>query len=144
MSSTGPFLYPSVTSLPTHKVEPSSEGLGQAKKNKPGEFDQVFDQVVKNAGNPSLDLNQMREPLKFSAHAMQRLSQRNIKLEPKLMNKVVDAVNKAGTKGLRDTLVLTPDAALIVNIKNRTVVTAMDRDSLNGNVFTNIDGAVIV
>jgi len=40
--------------------------------------------------------------------------------------------------------VLTQDAALIVNVRNRTVITALDRSSANGNVFTNIDGAVVV
>jgi flagellar operon protein len=60
------------------------------------------------------------------------------------MAKVNDAIDTADAKGVEDTLVLTRDAALIVSVKNRTVVTAMDRNSLNGNVFTNIDGAVIV
>jgi flagellar operon protein len=36
------------------------------------------------------------------------------------------------------------DAALVVSIKNRTVVTAMDRNQMQGNVFTNIDSAVII
>jgi flagellar operon protein len=57
---------------------------------------------------------------------------------------VNDALDKAAAKGVEDTLVLTPEAALIVSVKNRTVITAMDRSNLNGNVFTNIDGAVIV
>ena len=34
--------------------------------------------------------------------------------------------------------------AFIVNIKNNTVITAMDQDTNDSNVFTNIDGAVIV
>ena len=58
------------------------------------------------------------------------------------MAKLNDAIDKADAKGVQDTLVLTKDAALIVNVKNRTVVTAMDKNNLNGNVFTNIDGAV--
>jgi flagellar operon protein len=60
------------------------------------------------------------------------------------MMKVSDAVDKADAKGVEDTLVLTKDAALIVSVKNRTIITAMDRNQLTGNVFTNIDGAVIV
>jgi flagellar operon protein len=35
-------------------------------------------------------------------------------------------------------------AALVVSIKNRTVITAVDPGSLKDNVFTNIDSAVIV
>ena len=61
-----------------------------------------------------------------------------------MMAKVNDAVDKADAKGLDDALVLTKDAALIVSVRNRTVITAIDNNSLSGNVFTNIDGAVIV
>jgi flagellar operon protein len=55
-----------------------------------------------------------------------------------------DAITKADAKGVQDTLVLTDKAALIVSVPNRTVITAMDRAQLDGNVFTNIDGAVII
>ena len=34
--------------------------------------------------------------------------------------------------------------AFIVNIPNRTVVTALDQTETNSNIFTNIDGAVII
>ena len=57
---------------------------------------------------------------------------------------VNEAIDKADANGIDDTLVLTKDAALIVNVKNRTVITAMDRAQMTGNVFTNIDGAVII
>lgn len=84
------------------------------------------------------------EPLKFSAHASSRLQSRNLTLGTEQMRKLNEAVDKAAAKGLDDTLILTKDAAFIVNVANRTVVTAMDRNSLDGNVFTNIDGAVII
>lgn len=84
------------------------------------------------------------EPLRFSAHAHARLQSRNLQLSTEQMRKLNEAVDKAAAKGLDDTLILTKDAAFIVNVANRTVVTAMDRNSLDGNVFTNIDGAVIV
>ncbi|OFZ01833.1 MAG: hypothetical protein A2070_05690 [Bdellovibrionales bacterium GWC1_52_8] len=86
----------------------------------------------------------MQQPLKFSAHASQRLKDRKITLDAATMSRVSEAVTRAEAKGLDDTLVLTNDAALIVSARNRTVITAMDRASLAGNVFTNIDGAVIV
>ncbi|MBI3558119.1 MAG: hypothetical protein HY074_17785, partial [Deltaproteobacteria bacterium] len=84
------------------------------------------------------------EPLKFSAHASARLQSRKLEMGPDQMRKLNDAIDKAAAKGLDDTLILTKDAAFIVSVKNRTVVTAMDRASLDGNVFTNIDGAVII
>jgi len=100
--------------------------------------------VLDRTGGLTKDLGAIKQPLKFSAHASQRLSERKIQLDSATMSKVTDAVDKAEAKGIEDTLVLTNDAALIVNVKNRTVITAMDKQSLNGNVFTNIDGAVIV
>ena len=40
-------------------------------------------------------------------------------------------------------LVLFPDAEFIVNIPNRTVVTAMDGENIRENIFTNIDSTVL-
>lgn len=84
------------------------------------------------------------EPLKFSAHASARLTSRNLQMNPEQMRKLNEAVDKAAAKGLDETLILTKDAAFIVSARNRTVVTAMDRGSLEGNVFTNIEGAVVI
>lgn len=140
-----PFLYPNVTSLPG-----SQTGAVQADKtnqrpnhSSPTEFDHAFDQAITKLDQTN-DLNQVRDPLKFSAHATQRLRERKIALDPNTLSKINDAVDKAEAKGVQDTLVLTSDVALIVNVTNRTVVTALDRKAASGNVFTNIDGAVIV
>ena len=51
---------------------------------------------------------------------------------------------KAGQKGIRDSLVIVDDLAFIVNVPNKTVVTAMDSRETEENVFTNINGAVIM
>jgi flagellar operon protein len=146
-------MYPNVTSLP------GQSGIGQADRlpRKPdgtkGEFDQALDREIQKPGSSDphraqnaggSPLEQLKAPLKFSAHASQRLRERKIEIDPTTMSKVNDAIDKADAKGIDDTLVLTKDAALIVNVKNRTVITAMDRAQMTGNVFTNIDGAVIV
>ena len=81
--------------------------------------------------------------LKFSAHAASRMSSRNIDLTPDLMSKLEKAVAGAANKGAHDSLILTKQCAFIVNIPNRTVVTAMDGESMKENIFTNIDSAVI-
>lgn len=81
--------------------------------------------------------------LKFSAHAQTRLQSRNISLQPAQMTRLQDAVQKAESKGSRDSLVMMDDLAMVVSVKNRTVVTVVDRDSMKQNVFTNIDSAVI-
>jgi flagellar operon protein len=134
--SGGPFLYPNVTSIPSQTGIQPGAGGGKQEQAIKGEFDQAFDRA--------LDLEQVRSPLKFSSHATQRLNERKISMDPVVMAKLNEAVDKAAAKGIEDTLVLTNDAALIVSVKNRTVITAMDRNSLSGNVFTNIDGAVVI
>lgn len=82
--------------------------------------------------------------LKFSQHARQRLQSRNIQLGEAEMARLENAVSKAREKGARDSLVLMDNLALVVSIKNNTVITAVDEQSLKENVFTNIDSAVIV
>lgn len=140
------FLYPNVTSVPAQGASTETNRSNKA-NGAPGEFDQVFDRVAGNAvesQSSEKNLEFIRTPLKFSAHASQRLKERKIALDPQTLSRVNDALDKAAAKGIEDTLVLTADAALIVSVKNRTVVTALDRNSIAGNVFTNIDGAVVV
>ena len=151
--SAGNILYPNVTSLPSTGVGASERAQKKDDRSK-AEFDQVFDRAISGSSSPAAGsaglttgsdpLGELRSPLKFSAHATQRMNERKIAIDQPTMAKVNDAVDKAAAKGVEDTLVLTGNAALIVNVPNRTVITAMDRGSLTGNVFTNIDGAVIV
>lgn len=82
--------------------------------------------------------------LKFSEHAKQRLAIRRITLSKEDVRKIQEAVDKAAGKGARDSLILYKDLALVVSVKNRTVITAMDGASCKENVFTNIDSAVIL
>lgn len=84
------------------------------------------------------------ESLKFSKHAANRLSDRNIELTNGQMERLSDGAKKAGEKGIQESLVIVDGLAFIVNIPNRTVVTAMDSAQTADNVFTNIDGAVIM
>ena len=82
--------------------------------------------------------------LKFSNHAVDRMRARGIHFSPDQMAKIEGAVGKAQAKGAKETLLLTDDAALIVSIKDKTVVTVMDKNSLKENVFTNIDSTVML
>lgn len=84
------------------------------------------------------------ERLKFSKHAALRLESRNINLTPGQSQRLENGVAKASEKGIQDSLVLVDSLAFIVNVPNRTVVTAMDQTEADSNVFTNIDGAVIM
>lgn len=87
---------------------------------------------------------QLNGEIKFSQHALQRLQSRNIKLDEAAMNKLSGAVDKAAQKGAKESLILMNNLALVVSVKNRTVITAMDESSMKESVFTNIDSAVIV
>ena len=85
-----------------------------------------------------------KEGLRFSKHAEFRLQSRNINLSSLQVDRITEGVNRARAKGVKDSLVLMDDMAFVVSIKNRTVVTATSKNELGENVFTNIDGAVIV
>jgi flagellar operon protein len=77
----------------------------------------------------------------FSKHAALRLDSRDIQLSDDQIARLGTAIGKAHEKGIRDSLVLMDDVALVVNVRSRTVITAMNRQE---NVFSNIDGAVII
>ncbi|ROR30769.1 flagellar operon protein [Mobilisporobacter senegalensis] len=80
--------------------------------------------------------------LKFSKHANDRLAERNIDLSDSQLERLELGARKASEKGINESLVMIDDLAFIVNVKNNTVVTAVN-DSEN-KIFTNIDGAVII
>lgn len=82
--------------------------------------------------------------LKFSKHASMRLDSRNISLTPNQNMRLENGVKQASEKGIKESLVLVDSLAFIVNVPNKTVVTAMDQNETNSNIFTNIDGAVIM
>ncbi len=117
-------------------------------------IEQVADAYLKKDGKSGADAGisfeeVLREkqhaldPLKFSKHAANRLSDRNISLSDEQGKRLADGVARAGEKGINESLVLVDSLAFIVNVPNKTVVTAMDRDDAGDNIFTNIDGAVI-
>ncbi|MCI5872188.1 MAG: flagellar protein [Clostridiales bacterium] len=82
--------------------------------------------------------------LKFSKHASMRLNDRHINLSQEQNERLENGVLKASAKGINESLVILDSLAFIVNVPNRTVVTAIDQSESNDNIFTNIDGAVIV
>lgn len=101
-------------------------------------FEEVLRQTkdTQNAGNFT--------SLKFSKHAVMRLADRNINLSSEQSKRLETGVKKAGEKGIHDSLVLLDSLAFIVNVPNKTVVTAMEQNEADKNIFTNIDGAVII
>lgn len=82
--------------------------------------------------------------VKFSKHAASRLVDRNIELTREQVERLNMGAAKAEAKGINESLVIVDSLAFIVNVPNQTVITAMDQTETNENVFTNIDGAVII
>jgi flagellar operon protein len=103
-------------------------------------------------GSPSANTNNGRSfqeilqdnVLRFSHHAEIRLQQRGIQLKPEQIAKLDSAVTHLAQKGANDSLIVMNDMALIVNVKSKTVITAMDGASMRNNVFTQIDSAVVI
>ena len=96
------------------------------------DFNRRFDDV----------LNDEINRIKFSNHAVKRLEDRNLDLSREELIELNDAVNQAEEKGSKDSLIMLNNKAFIVNIPNKTVVTAMAVGDGN-DVFTNIDSVVI-
>lgn len=82
--------------------------------------------------------------LKFSKHAANRLAERKIELTDGQLGRLSEGMAKANEKGIRESLVIMDELAFIVNVPSNTVVTAMSRTQTEENVYTNIDGAVII
>jgi len=82
--------------------------------------------------------------LSFSKHASARLHSRGIEMSDERLTRLAEAVDKAAGKGSRETLILDDNAAYVVSVPNRTVITAFSRDNLREGIFTSIDSAVIL
>lgn len=82
--------------------------------------------------------------VKFSKHAANRLIDRKIELTKEQVERLNMGAAKAEAKGINESLVIVDSLAFIVNVPNQTVITAMEQTETNENVFTNIDGAVII
>lgn len=82
--------------------------------------------------------------LKFSKHASARLEERDISLSTEQVQRLNEGARKAFEKGIKESLVIVDSLAFIVHVPSKTVVTAIDSANKNDNIFTNIDGAVIM
>ena len=82
--------------------------------------------------------------INFSKHAMARAEQRGIELTPDLTDRLADSVEKAREKGATNILAFDSTQAFIINIPYGRVITTMTQEEMKENIFTNIDGAVIL
>lgn len=87
---------------------------------------------------------QQNSDVNFSRHAVKRAMEHNIELTDESISRLNEGVRIAGEKNLEEPLILVGSTAFLVNIPNNTVITAVDSGNMKGNVFTNIDGTVII
>jgi flagellar operon protein len=118
---------------PVAPEPPITKQDSNIKKNQPGlDFKEVLRQKLPQEG------------VKFSSHCLKRLEQNNIQVSPQQLDKLNNAVDKAESKGSRESCILMDDMAFIVSVNNRTVITVVEGPRMKDSVFTNIDSAVIV
>lgn len=101
-------------------------------------------EAAKGGGDFARILGERLEEVRVSQHARERLERSQVKLTDEDWGRVRQAVDKAARKGARESLILLDNLALVVSIRNRTVITAVDGYRMKENVFTNIDSAVII
>jgi flagellar operon protein len=82
--------------------------------------------------------------IKISKHAQKRLEERKIEIAEEKWAMLQEKMIEARDKGIVDSLVVMEKATLIVNTKNNTVITAMDRKEASSQIFTNINGTIIL
>lgn len=117
-----------------------------------GQFDNLEEtKIIKNSISKNVKFDEIlkqekskTEGFKFSNHSALRLKERNIEINDEFLNKINEGINKAEEKGSKESLILYKDVALIASIKNRTIITAMEKDKNGINVITNIDSVVLL
>jgi len=124
----------SITTVSTgstgHTYEPDR------KVPKDGEAGSFAEQLRNSIGSKEVE---------FSSHAIKRLESRQIDIiENDRIERLNRGVELAAEKGCDESLILVDSTAFIVSVRNNTVITTVSADDLKGNVFTNIDSAVIV
>lgn len=121
--------------ITTGSVSPyfPENNTGKAQSSDSPSFKELLDQAVKAEGG-----------VEFSKHAAQRIEQRNIEMNADSIHRLNEGVRIAQQKGLDDTLILIDKTAFIVSAQNNKVITTVSENEIKGNVFTNIDGTVIV
>ncbi len=117
----------------TPPTGPQSVSSGAAAPGGVTPFNEILRQKISQTNGPE-----------FSKHAAARVAQRNIQLTESSLERLNQGMRLAQQKGLDDTLILVDKTAFIVSVKNNTVITTVNGEELSGNVFTNIDGTVII
>lgn len=127
-------LIPNVTSIPgnNQQVDKSNQ-LGKGQQS---EFKSMLQDQISSAN--------IDHGINLSVHAAKRLHERSIDIDSNEYMKLKEAMGKLREKGGNDSLVITPKAAYILDVKNNKIVTAIDKNNLSENVFTKIDSTLFI
>ncbi len=82
--------------------------------------------------------------ISFSKHAQSRAEERGIQVDDTLMGQLADSVERAQAKGATNILAFDATRAFIINVPHGRVITTMSQEEMEENIFTNIDGAVLL
>ncbi|MFT8313917.1 MAG: TIGR02530 family flagellar biosynthesis protein [Clostridium sp.] len=119
-----------------YPIEPI-EGFSQKKVSEKIKTNLNFNNILK-------DEISKNDSFIMSKHAEERLNSRNISFNEQDMKNINEGINKAEKKGCTNSVILYKDVALVTSVKNRTVITAVDKESAKNNVFTNVDSVVLL
>lgn len=124
---------PVVTGTPGSSLRVQQDRAGTGKNPGGVSFQDVLQEQLNQSSSVS-----------FSKHAVKRAMEHNIELSEDSLARLNEGVRLASEKNLDDTLILVGNTAFVVNVPNNTVITALNSSDAKGNVFTNINGTVII
>ena len=90
------------------------------------------------------ELQKTAPEVAFSKHAMSRAEERGIEVTDTLMDQLASSVERASAKGATNILAFDATRAFIINVPHGRVITTMSQEEMEENIFTNIDGAVLL
>ena len=122
-------------------IDRISRGAGVA--NAPGTKQAAASQKQRQSFGQVLQ-GELQNQVNFSKHAISRAEERGIELTPTLMEKLAGSLEKAQEKGAKNILAFDATQAFILNVPYGRVITTMSQDEMKENIFTNIDGAVLL
>tara|TARA_Y100000296_G_C5171606_1_gene257627 strand:+ start:1390 stop:1809 length:420 start_codon:yes stop_codon:yes gene_type:complete len=131
------YFIPNINKVPGQKKVDLRDRLG-------GESSVKNQDEFKNLLKEQISDVQQEHGISLSVHAAKRLQERNLDIDTDEYFKLRGAMDKLRSKGGRDSLVITDKAAYIVDVPSNKVVTAIDKGSIQENVFTKIDSTVVV
>lgn len=108
-------------------------GPVQGQENGQSSFGQILESTL-----------EQNKEVRFSAHALRRLEERQVDMSAGKLDRLNEGMRQLDAKGSTNSVILMDETAFVVSVKNRTVVTAVDKTQSTNNVFTNIDSLAIV